>query len=70
MYNFHTGEFKMKPDLFGVKIPSTSLDLSATLGYGLIYQPIIAHVDPSIHPLIIRPRHNSLRRFYYRKPRK
>ncbi len=48
----------------------TSLDLSAGLGYGLIYQPIIAQVNTKIHPLIIRPVRNYLRRQIRRFRRK
>ena len=40
------------------------IDLSSNLGYGLIYKPVLAFVNRSIHPLIIRPVRNYLRRKY------
>jgi hypothetical protein len=51
---------------FHMEVPAASLDLSSGLGYGLIYQPVLAYVNTSVNPLIVRPSRNSFRKFYVR----
>lgn len=58
------------PSLQGTQIPNQTLDLSAGLGYGLIYQPVLS--APSFNPFamqFISLHRRSLHRQFYEKRR-
>ena len=52
------------------KIPSNSFDLTAGLGYGLIFKPIIAHINPLVNPMLMRSRNGRYKKRYIRRDKK
>ncbi len=50
-----------------IDIPASSLDLTSNLGYGLIFRPFIAHVNPNVNPMMLRNRYQNLRKHFIRR---